>query len=150
MFHVPAGGFDRRDAKRFARVPEGRVNAGRIRSSETRTGAFRLPSRRLDDAAISHQEDLRDRLCRELATLWRRSKAQWVGHYAFSLANVRLELDTAQISATGHCRPITLQMNRDFPFDGQVPFDEFSDHLVRCFREAFGKCLAEVGRRVYA
>lgn len=103
----------------------------------------------IPDNAISHMEDMQGRLCRELEILWRRSKNRWFGRFAFSLAHVRLEMDTAKISPSGHCEPQSLFMERDFPLDGTVALEDFGEHMVSCFGQVFEKFLAECGRRVY-
>lgn len=103
----------------------------------------------ITDAALSHLETVNDRLCKELEILWRQSKQQWFGRYAFSLANVWLEIDTAKIASNGHCEPLTCYMERDFPLNGTVALEDMGEHIVRCFRDVLPKYLNEVGRKVY-
>ena len=103
----------------------------------------------LAESSITHLEDIQGRLCRELRSLWRRSKTRWWGRYAFSLAHVRLEMDTAKVSPSGHCEPQSLFMERDFPLDGTVALDDFGEHMVAAFGQVFEKFLTECGRQVY-
>lgn len=100
-------------------------------------------------AAVGHREDISARLCRELNSLWRRSKGRWFGRAAFSLANVRLEIDTARIAMNGSWVTQTLFVERDYHLDGTVALEDFGEHVVQCFTLMLPKFWEEAGRKVY-
>lgn len=103
----------------------------------------------IHDTAIIHKEAIQDRLCRELDILWANSKPRWFFNYAFSIANVRIEIDTAKIADNGSCLAQTLYMDRDFTLDGSVSLEDMGQHITTCFQLIFPKFLDEVGRKVY-
>lgn len=100
-------------------------------------------------AAVGHREDISARLCSELELLWRRSRGRWFERYAFSLANVRLEIDTAKIAPNGAWVKQSLFVERDFLLNGEVALEDFGEHLVSGFALMLPKWWEECGRKVY-
>ncbi len=99
--------------------------------------------------AVGQLEDISARLTRDLEALWHRSKLAWFGRYAFSLAHVCLEIDTARIAPNGAWVKQTLFVERDYSLDGTVALEDFGEHIVRCFRDMLPKFWTECGRKVY-